>query len=219
MPPMTPEQKSALLARLKAGREHHKALRAKDPNHKPRKPRKKKGGEVIDPKEAIPDPLAVDAKRENKVNPINGAKPDAKNVVANAPVEPEKNESSMIDVPNLPNEKNRKEIIENPEVIPKRKPVKGIASTGVPKKYESNKEVLYEQSGMQSIESMLPGQKESIIKNLRKNKQQNKPIAQSVDSNPSDSTVKNVSKHVADIKSVEGRAPFSMSAVRKLLYQ
>ena len=208
---MSPEAKAALLARLKAGRSKHAEMRKSDPNHKPRKPRKKKDDDKV-----VDDPLANKPRGEN-VAPIDGAKAGAQNVVSDAPVDPLPVMTSKIDVPNLPEDK--KKILKNPEGEPKA-PVqgKGLSATGKPERYNDNELLRTEETGMQAIESMLPGQKESIKKTLRKNKKID-PLAPVAAPNPADKTVKNVIKHVPDVKALEARAPFSMSAVRKLLYQ
>lgn len=209
MAPMSPEAKAALMARLKAGRENHKALRAKDPNHKPRKARKSK--------KAVVEDLLANKPREENVAPIDGAKAGEKNVVAEKPVDPLPVMTSKIDVPNLPEDK--KKILKNPEAEPEApEQGKGLSATGKPKKYNANELLRSEETGMQSIESMLPGQKESIKKTLRKNKTID-PLAPVANPNPSDKTVKNVINHVPDVKALEARAPFSMSAVKRLLYQ
>ena len=211
MAPLSPEAKEKLLARLKAGRENHKALRAKNPDHKPRKPRKKKDADKV-----VDDPLANKPRGEG-VAPIDGAKAGDKNVVAEAPVDPLPVMTSKIDVPNLPEDK--KKVLKNPEAEPEAPAQgKGLSATGKPEKYNANELLRTEETGMQSIESMLPGQKESIKKTLRKNKKID-PLAPVANPNPADKTVKNVIKHVPDVKAIEARAPFSMSAVKKLLYQ
>ena len=108
---MSPEAKAALMARLKAGRAKHAELRKADPNHKPRKPRKKKDADKV-----VDDPLANKPRGEG-VAPIDGAKAGEKNVVAEAPVDPLPVMTSKIDVPNLPEDK--KKILKNPEGEPK----------------------------------------------------------------------------------------------------
>jgi hypothetical protein len=65
----------------------------------------------------------------------------------------------------------------------------------------------------------MPGQKDSIKKALAKNKKENKPLAPSAQPDPPSKTVKSVKSHTPDVKATEGRAPFSMSALRRLLYQ
>jgi len=75
-----------------------------------------------------------------------------------------------------------------------------------------------EETGDMTISAQFPGQKESIKKMLKEDKKttplSNKPVP-----NPEDKTVKKVKTHVPNINMVEGRAPFSYSAIRKLLYQ
>jgi len=66
---------------------------------------------------------------------------------------------------------------------------------------------------------MLPGQKESIKKVLRKNKTENTPEAPAPVPVGPEVTTKSVMNHVPDVKAIEARAPFSFSAVRKALYQ
>jgi hypothetical protein len=207
---MSSEAKTALMARLKAGRSKHAELRKADPNHKPRKARKSKKG-------VVEDPLAKKPREEN-VRPIDGAKAAEQNVVADKPVDPLPVMTSKIDVPNLP-EKKVKTILKNPEAVSEApEQGKGLSPTGKPKKYNANELLRSEETGMQAIESMMPGQKESIKKTLRKNKTID-PLAPVANPNPSDKTVKNVINHIPDTKALEARAPFSMSAVKKLLYQ
>jgi hypothetical protein len=208
---MSPEAKAALLARLKNGRAKHAEMRKADPNHKPRKPRKKKDADKV-----IDNPIADKPRGEN-IAPIDGAKASAQNVVSDAPVDPLPVMTSKIDVPNLPEDK--KKVLKNPKTEPEA-PVqgKGLSATGKPEKYNANELIRSEETGMQAIESMLPGQKESIKKTLRKNKKID-PLAPVAAPNPPEKTTNNVIKHVPDVKALEARAPFSMSAVRKLLYQ
>lgn len=54
---------------------------------------------------------------------------------------------------------------------------------------------------------------------MRKNKEQNDPLAPKPQGDVPNTTVKMVKTHIPDEKAVEGRAPFSFSAVRKILYQ
>lgn len=207
--PMTPENKSKLLARLKEGRERVKKMRedakaAGQPDPKPRK------------KRTIKDPLAIPAANDT-VPPIDSAPPGAVNAVAAAPLDPAATKSKPIDVPNLPEPKK----IVKPDADPlaDAPPKKGIASSGVPKKYESNEVAMNQETGSQFISAQYPGQKESIEKALDKNKKDNKPLAPASQPDPPSKTVRKVKKHVPDVKAVEGRAPFSISALRKLMYQ
>jgi hypothetical protein len=220
---MSPEHKANLLKRLAEGRAKVKAAReeAKSkglPDPKPRKARAKKHAEPVDPKEAIVDPLADKPARET-IPPIDGAPPDAVNVVAAMPPAPEPTKSSKIDVPNLPDATGRKKIEKDAAAIPEDKGHKGISATGVPDKYNNNIIIRSEESGNQAIEGMLPGQKESIKKLLKKDKEEDKPLAPAPVPNPPTKTVKNVFRHVPDIKTIEGRAPFSFATIRKQLYQ
>ena len=212
---MDAEKKAALMAKLKAGREKAKAMRAADPTYKPRKPRKKK--------DAVVDPTAHKPANET-VPGIDAPVPASKNVVAEKPVDPAPSKSSHIDVPNLPDEAGLKKVVKDAEKKPVRKPKRDVATTGAPKAYEDNKLLRSEESGMMAIETMLPGQKESIKEVLTKNKKL-RPLAPKANPEPANAaggdnaTVQDVTKHIPDLKAVEGRAPFSFSAIRKTLYQ
>ena len=222
MAPLTPEKKAELLKRLVEGRAKTKAARAEAkekglPDPKPRKVRKDKKGKV-DPKEAIVDPLADKPARE-EVRPIDGAKPEAVNTVAAEPVVPSPSKTSKIDVPNLPDANGRKKIVEDAEVLPEAKGPKSLSTTGKTKKIDDNVLITTEETGNQAITNMLPGQKESIKKVLRKNKTENTPEAPAPVPVGPEKTVKNVMSHIPDVKAIEAKAPFSFSAVRKALYQ
>ena len=220
MPPMDAEKKAALLAKLKAGREKTKAARAEAkekglPDPKPRKPRKSKKL-AVDP---------TDHKAANESIPgIDAPTPASKNVVAEKPTDPTPSKSAHIDVPNLPDEAGLKKVVKDAEKKPVRKPKRDVASTGAPKAYEDNKLLRSEETGMQAIETMMPGQKESIKEVLTKNKKL-RPLAPNPNPEPANAaggnnkTVENVTKHIPDVKSVEAKAPFSFSAIRKTLYQ
>ena len=224
--PMSPEAKASLLEKLRAGREKTKAARAEAkakglPDPKPRKKRAtKKNG--VDPAEAIANPSAAQAANE-KIAPIDGAPRNAVNVVAAAPVDPTATKTKPIDVPNLPGEgkkvESKKDIVQDAEVAPKPKPEKGLSSTGKPEKYNDNEMIRSRETGNQAIESQYPGQKESIEKLLKTNMEENKPLAPAPEPKPRNKTVKQVKEHIPDMKTVEARAPFSYSTVRKLLYQ
>jgi len=220
MAPMDAEKKAALLMKLKAGREKTKAARddakAKGlPDPKPRKARKSK-------KLAV-DPTAHKASNES-VPGIDAPTPASKNEVAEKPVDPTPSKSAHIDVPNLPDEAGLKKVVKDAEKKPARKPVRGVATTGVPKAYDDNKLLRNEETGMMAIETMLPGQKESIKEVLTKNKKL-KPLAPKPNPEPANAaggdnaTVEDVKKHIPDVKAVEAKAPFSFSAIRKTLYQ
>ena len=217
MAPMSEENKSKLLARLKEGRERVKAARAEAkekglPDPKPRKARKA----------VLADPAAAPANNE-KIAPIDAAPKNAVNEVAAKPVDPSVSKSKPIDVPNLPGEgkevASKKDIVKDAEAIPVAKPKKGVASTGKPKKYDDNEVLRSEETGNQAIEVNFPGQKESIKNLLSDNKKENKPLAPAPKPDAPSQTVKKVKTHVPDVKAVEGRAPFSFSAIRKVLYQ
>ena len=211
MAPLSEENKSKLLARLKEGRERVKKARAEAkekglPDPKPRKSRKPK---------AVVDPASAPAANE-KIPPIDSAPRNAVNEVAAKPVDPTVSKSKPIDVPNLPGEGKRvaskKDIVENADAVPE------VKSTPAAEKYEDNEIVRSEETGNQAIEVNFPGQKDSIKKLLDGNKR-DKPLAPAAKPDPPNQTVKKVKMHVPDIKAVEGRAPFSFSAIRKALYQ
>jgi hypothetical protein len=214
---MNEEQKSKLLARLKEGRAKVKAARedAKAKGLPDPKPRKKRNAAVVNPSSAPSD--------NDAIPPIDAAPNDAKNTVADTPLDPGVTKSKPIDVPNLPGEgkevASKKDIVKDPMEVPEAAPKKGIASSGKPKKVEDNDMLKNEETGNQVIEMNLAGQKESIKKVLKDNKKENKPLAAAPNPMPDNKTVKNVKAHVPDMKAVEGRAPFSFSAIRKALYQ
>lgn len=219
MAPMNDEQKSKLLARLKEGRARVKAAREEakakgQPDPKPRKKRVKLG--------ALADPAAAQAANET-IPPIDGAPRNAENAVAAVPPEPTATKSKPIDVPNLPGEgkavASKKDIVKDADVVPEAKPKKGISSNGMPTKVNDNDLIVNKETGNQAIEVNFPGQKESIKKMLVDDKKDNKPLASAPNPDPPAMTVKKVKTHVPDVKATEGRAPFSYSAIRKILYQ
>jgi hypothetical protein len=216
---MNDEQKSKLLARLKEGRARVKAAREEakakgQPDPKPRKKRVKMG--------ALADPAAAQAANET-IPPIDGAPRNAENAVAAVPPEPTATKSKPIDVPNLPGEgkkvASKKDIVEDADAVPEAKPKKGISSNGKPTKVNDNDLIVNRETGNQAIEVNFPGQKESIKKMLVEDKKDNKPLASAPNPDPPAMTVKKVKTHVPDVKATEGRAPFSYSAIRKILYQ
>ena len=219
---LSDEAKSKLLARLKDGRERVRRMReeAKAAGKPDPKPRKKRAPKTSDG--ALMNPAAAPADNST-VTPISGAPPDAVNTVAAKPVDPGVTKTKPIDVPNLPGEgkevASKKDIVKDAEAVPEAAPKKGIASAGVPKKYIANEVVMNEETGNQVIETNMPGQKESIKKALAKNKKENRPLAPSAQPDPPSKTVRNVKMHTPDVKAVEARAPFSMSALRRMLYQ
>lgn len=221
---LSDEQKSKLLARLKEGRERVKKMREEakatgKPDPKPRKARAKK---VKTDDGALKDPAAAQAANE-VVPPISGAPRNAENVVAAKPVDPTATKSKPIDVPNLPGEgkkvESKKDIVPDAEAVPEAKGDKGLSPTGKPKAVNVNEEIVNKETGSQVISAQYPGQKESIKKALEENKKEDKPLAPSAVPDPPQKTVRSVKKHVPDVKAVEARAPFSMSALRKMLYQ
>jgi hypothetical protein len=139
------------------------------------------------------------------------------------PPNPTATKSKPIDIPNLPGEgkevASKTDIVNNAKEVPEAKGDKGLSPTGKPKAVNVNNEIVNEETGAQVISAQFPGQKESIKKALEENKKQDKPLAPSAVPDPPSKTVKKVKTHVPDVKAVEGRAPFSMSALRKMLYQ
>lgn len=221
MAPMNEEQKSKLLARLKEGRARMKAARddakAKGlPDPKPRKARGPKTAAGV-----IPDPEAAPAAND-KVAPIDGAPENAVNKVAAEPVDPSVTKSKPIDVPNMPGEgkevASKNDIVKNADAIPEAAPRKGLSSSGKPTKANVNDELVNEETGNSLITPAFPGQKENIKKALKADKK-DVPLASSAVPDPPSKTVRNVKSHVPDMKAVEGRAPFSFSAIKKALYQ
>jgi len=199
------------MARLKEGRERVKKARAEAkekglPDPKPRKSRKPK---------AVIDPGSAPAANE-KIAPIDSAPKNAVNEVAAKPVDPSVSKSKPIDVPNLPGEgkevASKKDIVKNADTLPE------VKSNKVSEKYEDNQILRSEETGNQAIEVNYPGQKDSIKKLLDGNKK-DKPLAPAANPDPPKQTVKRVKMHVPDVKAVEGRAPFSFAAIRKVLYQ
>jgi hypothetical protein len=206
---MDAEKKSKLLERLKEGRARVKAARedAKAKGLPDPKPRKKRAAKMAN----------TEAPANNsKIAPIDAAPPAAVNEVAAKPVDPSVSKSTPIDVPNLP--ESKKEIVKNPEALPDAAPKKGIASSGRPKDYDNNEAMTTGSPDVmkQTMEFAYPGQKEAIKKDLKEKDNVLSPPAKPV--RPS-KTVEKVKTHVPDVKATEGRAPFSFSAIRKVLYQ
>ena len=212
---MDSEKKSKLLARLKEGRARVKAARedakAKGlPDPKPRKKRASKMANTETPAD------------NSKIAPIDAAPPAAVNEVAAKPVDPSVSKSTPIDVPNLPGEgkkvASKKDIVKDAEVVPEAAPKKGIASTGRPKDYDNNMAMTTDSPDVirQTVEFDYPGQKDAIKKDL---KEKDTALAPAPRPARPSKTVEKVKTHVPDIKAVEGRAPFSFSAIRKALYQ
>jgi hypothetical protein len=217
MAPMNDEQKSKLLQRLKEGRERTKAAReeAKAKGLPDPKPRKKRANKKDMANTAAPAD-------NSKIAPIDGAPPGAVNDVAAKPVDPSVSKSTPIDVPNLPGEgkkvASKKDIVKDPEAVPEADPKKGIASSGVPKDYKDNEAMRSGSADVlkQTMEFDFPGQKDAIKKELG---EKDKPLAPAPKPARPSKTVEKVKTHVPDVKATEGRAPFSFSAIRKVLYQ
>ena len=215
MAPMDEDQKSKLLARLKEGRERIRKAREEAkakglPDPKPRKKRASKMANTAAPAD------------NSTIAPIDGAPPAAVNKVADKPVDPGVAKSTPIDVPNLPGEgkevASKKDIVKNPEAVPEAAPKKGVATTGKPKKYANNEAMRTDSADVlkQTMEFDFPGQKDAIKKQL---KEKDTPLAPASQPAPPSKTVEKVKTHVPDVKATEGRAPFSFSAIRKVLYQ
>ena len=206
---MDAEKKSKLLARLKEGRERTKAARedAKAKGLPDPKPRKKRAAKLANTETPA---------NNSKIAPISAAPPAAVNDVAAKPVDPSVSKSTPIDVPNLP--ESKKEMVKNPEAAPDAAPKKGIASTGRPKDYDNNEAMTTGSPDVmkQTMEFAYPGQKDAIKKDLKEKDNVLSPPAKPV--RPS-KTVEKVKTHVPDVKAIEGRAPFSFAAIRKVLYQ
>jgi hypothetical protein len=222
MAPMSDESKSKLLAKLKEGRERVKKAREEAkakglPDPKPRKKRVSK--KATDG--ALANPLA-DKPANETIAPIDSAPAGAVNNVAAKPVDPTETKTKPIDVPNLPGEgkkvESKKDIVEDAETEPKPAPEKGLSTTGKPEKYNDNVVLRERETGNQVIPAQYPGQKDSIKKLLKENKETH-PLSNAPDPVPKNVTVKKVKTHVPDIKALEEKAPFSYSAIRKLLYQ
>ena len=214
MAPMNEEQKSKLMQRLKEGRARVKAAREEAkakglPDPKPRKKRASKA-DTATPAD------------NSKIAPIDAAPPAAVNEVAAKPVDPSVSKSTPIDVPNLPGEgkkvASKKDIVKDAEEVPEAAPKKGIASSGKPKDYEDNEAMRSGSADVlkQTMEFDFPGQKDAIKKELG---EKDKPLAPAPKPARPSKTVEKVKTHVPDVKATEGRAPFSFSAIRKVLYQ
>jgi len=221
---MSPEAKAALMGKLKAGREKKNAARKEamekglpDPH-----PRKKRAPKAKADAELAVNPSSAPAANET-IAPISGAPRNDVNKVADKPVDPTQTKSSPIDVPNLPGEgkkvESKKDIVKDADAAPVPEEAKGLSTTGKPKKVNVNNTLLNEETGNQVLEVQYAGQKKSIEKALRVNKKEDRPISTAPDAQPLNVTVKKVKTHIPDIKAVEERAPFSYSAIKKLLYQ
>ena len=213
---MSEAGKQELMAEAHASGRDENAKRLRD---EIAKKRAGKNAEAVDAKEAIPDPLADKPAREG-IAPISSAKANAVNTVAAVLPSPEDNKSSEIDVPNLPDKKSLKKVVDNAEVLPEVKGPKALSTTGKTKKADVNDMIVNQETGNQAITNMMPGQKDSIKKMLKVNKDKDRPLTDAPEPRPREKTVEAVKTHVPDIKAVEGRRePFSFAAIRKTLYQ
>ena len=227
MAPMTPEKKAMMMERLKKGKEAKAKARADaaaaglpDPH-----PRKKRAKKAKTSDGAVQDPLAAPPTNDS----VRGIDQATKQGVAMKPVDATPVETKPIDVPGLPGDAavtaKKKDIVQNAEKKPVPAEGKGLSTTGKPKKVNENEMITNEETGHQVISAMFPGQEESVKKALKANKKTvttaaGVPKQEHPNAIAESYTVKNVAKHIPDIKSVEAVGkPFSFSAVRKLLYQ
>ena len=213
--PKTPEQKAAMLARLKAGKEKAKAERDKakaegKPDPKPRKPRKPRAKKAD---LAIPDPLANKSANDTERQINEKPKPTVSPPTEALPVE-----TKPIDVPFLPEDK--KKILEEPlKKLPPKKGKKPTDSSGVPPKVEVNDVLKNMNTGTDVIPVQFPKQAESIKKLLKENKKLKTESPAPVPHAP-ETTVQKIKYHVPDVKAVERQGkPFSFNAIKTLLYQ
>ena len=211
--PMSEEEKKKALERMKAGKAKRDAERkeAKEKGLPDPHPRKKRAPKA---KEALADPLAHPEKNDT----IPGIQSEPKdNKVADAPVAPAPTATKPIDVPNLP--PGKEDTVVKKELKKKAPPAKkaAVAPEGVPKEVEDQRILTNRETGNQVIPAQYAGQMDSIKKAIKKNK--TIKVSEDVDPSPPEKTVKNVKSHVPDVKAVEAKAPFSFSAVRKILYQ
>jgi hypothetical protein len=85
-------------------------------------------------------------------------------------------------------------------------------------KINANDTLLNEATGNSVIPAQYPGQKESIKKMLAVDKKE-KPLSNTEVADPPEKTTKARVKHTPDVKAVEARAPFSFSALKRMLHQ
>jgi len=219
MPPLSDDKKKELLERLKAGKAKRAAARAEAkekglPDPHPRKKRAPKKGDA-GTDGAVADPLAHKSANDTIPGIDSATKP---NVVADAPVKATPEATKPIDVPNLP--PGKEDLVVKQELRKKapKAPKPAVAPAGVPKAIQEGDVLKNSETGNQVIPAQYAGQLESIKKVVKKNKTldpvEPKPVA-----DPPAKTVKKVKSHIPDVQAVEGRAPFSFSAVKKLLYQ
>lgn len=199
---MDPSHKAALMERLKKGKAVKKAARddaaAKGlPNPHPRKKR-----------------TMANTATPQINNTVRGIDQATAEGTATKPLAKMSTVSAPIDVPHLP--ENLKKIVKNSEALPE--------GRTLPAKIADQRDIVDNNTGTDVIEAMLPGQKESIAKLLKTNKKIRSiatPHPEAVNDIVASKTVHaaNTGKHVPDVKAIEGRLPFSFSAMRKTLWQ
>ena len=216
--PLTPEQKAAVLAKLKAGKEKHAAARAEAkakglPDPKPRKKRSK----AADAAAPLATNPSAHAPQNDTVRGIDATLKE--NKVAEKPVNPEENATKPIDVPMLPEPSKRKRIVKNAEA----KPIPhsaALTTEGVPKLIAAQRDIVNNSTGTDVIEAQFPGQLKSIKTRLRQNKEIRAGPTPMPDAGGAGKTVRDVVKHVPDVATIEASGkPFSFSAMKRLLYQ
>jgi len=213
---LTPEQKAAVLAKLKAGKEKHAAARADAkakglPDPKPRKKRSKAAA-----------PLATDPSAHAPHNDtVRGIDATLKtNAVAEKPVNLDIDTTKAIDVPFLPEPSKRKKIVKNAEAKPEVAHSASLTTEGVPKLIAAQRDIVNNSTGTDIIEAQFPGQLKSIKTRLRQNKEIRAGPTPMPAAGGTGKTVRDVVKHIPDVKTIEASGkPFSFSAMKKLLYQ
>ena len=214
--PLTPEQKTAMLAKLRAGKAKHAALRAdaKAKGLPDPKPRKKRVSKVA--------PLATDPSTHAPQNDtVRGIDATLKtNAVASVPVGLEEDATKPIDVPFLPEPSKRKKIVKNAEAKPIVAHSKALTTEGVPKVIAAQRDIVDNSTGTDVIEAQFPGQLKSIKTRLRQNKEIRAGPTPEPAAGGAGKTVRDVVKHIPDVATVEASGkPFSFSAMKRLLYQ
>ena len=216
--PLSPEQKAAMLERLKAGKAKTKAMRdeakAKGlPDPKPRKAKAKKTDAAHD--SAVQNPVE-EKPRNDKIPGIQSA--PEQNKAAETPINPEPVATKPVDVPHLPEDK--KDIVQDAEKKPKARAKKAASNaSGRPASIDQNQMLANEETGDVAISVQYAGQRKSIEKELKKNKEI-RPVTPAP-SSQKEATVEKMKSHVPDKKAIEAApsVPFSFAAARKVLYQ
>jgi hypothetical protein len=226
---MTPERKAMMMDKLKKGKEAKAKARAEAaaaglPDPHPRKKRvSKKARAATDG--ALKDPLSEPSTNDT----VRGIDQATKEGTAKKPVDATPVETKPIDVPGLPGDAEKAakndDIVKSTlkKKVPKEK--KGLTTTGKPAKVNETEMITNEETGHQVISAMFPGQEASVKKALKANKKTvttaaGVPVQEHPNAISDSKTVKNVAKHIPDIKSVEAVGkPFSFATIRKVLYQ